>query len=55
MDHIEQNVFFNPIPDRNHLHLIWDRKTADSDFLQLGPTRSGKGRQIDIGQTSDTF
>ena len=47
---LKNNAFFDPIPDRNHIHLIWIEKSADGDLLQPGVWRSGKHPQIDLGR-----
>ena len=52
-DRIKKNVFFDPVPDRSHIHLIRIEESADGDFLQPSPSRSGEHIQIDLGETSD--
>ena len=50
------DVFFDPLGDDNQPCLTrLDRKSADGDFLQLAPWRSGKQRRIDLGENFKSF
>ena len=51
-----KNVFFDPIGDCNQSYKTQlDLKSADHDFLQMGPWRRGKQFWIDLGESSDSF
>ena len=51
----KKTFFFDPMGDCYRMVTQFDRKSADDDFLQLGPRRSREQPRIDLGENSKSF